>query len=391
MEKQIFLLRSIPIFAFLERDVMETIASRLIERKLVSGESLFQIHDESLSSFILEHGSIRIHDGDYTFAELAPPEIFGEYALLDQKPRSASATASTESIVWEFLREDFDEIVANQPGVKDGLVRSLLSQLRYRNDLEEEMASKNEEIRKQKEEIEKQRDEIKAQRDLRDRFFSIISHDLRGPISSFQGLSSIIRMYLKKGKLDQIEGLIEDVDVASNNLSNLLDNLLNWASQQRSQIPYNPERLKVKELVGSLCDNLGSSAVAKGIDLRAKIDDNLHLFGDRNTVATILRNLTNNALKFTAEGGQITITATESIDSTVISIQDNGVGMPEEKLKTLFRLQDKKSTYGTSGEKGVGLGLQLVEEFVKLNKGSIEVLSEEGKGTLFKVFLPRRN
>ena len=103
---------------------------------------------------------------------------------------------------------------------------------------------------------------------------------------------------------------------------------------------------------------------------------------------TILRNLVNNALKFTPEGGQVTISAERDKQMVKIRVSDTGVGIPKEKMDSLFRLQDKKSTYGTSGEKGLGLGLQLVHEFIEMNGGSIEVESETGKGTTFVVSLP---
>ncbi|MEQ9304153.1 MAG: ATP-binding protein, partial [Marinoscillum sp.] len=114
----------------------------------------------------------------------------------------------------------------------------------------------------------------------------------------------------------------------------------------------------------------------------------IELWADKNTTMTILRNLVNNALKFTPEGGSVTISATEAAEFAEISVADTGVGMPADKLRTLFTLQDKKSTYGTSGEKGLGLGLQLVYEFVEMNNGKIEVRSKEGTGTTFIISLP---
>ncbi|MEQ9021140.1 MAG: ATP-binding protein, partial [Pseudomonadales bacterium] len=112
------------------------------------------------------------------------------------------------------------------------------------------------------------------------------------------------------------------------------------------------------------------------------------VWADKNTTMTILRNLVNNALKFTPEGGQVTISASRYEQMVKIRVSDTGVGIPKEKMDSLFKLQDKKSTYGTSGEKGLGLGLQLVYEFIEMNGGHIEVESEIDKGTSFIVSLP---
>ncbi|MEQ9423551.1 MAG: hybrid sensor histidine kinase/response regulator [Cyclobacteriaceae bacterium] len=231
--------------------------------------------------------------------------------------------------------------------------------------------------------------EINAQKKLKDRFFAIISHDLRGPVSSFQGLSDIIAMYIKKGKYDELEKMISEVEQATAQLSGLLDNLLNWASQEMSAIPYNPVEIDVNEMVESLFRVLHSSAISKSITLSNKVEPGIVIWADLNSTVTIFRNLINNALKFTEDNGTIEITADGSNDSITIKVSDTGIGIPEDKMKDLFKLTDASSTYGTKGEKGVGLGLQLVSEFTKLNKGELNVDSTPGKGTTFSVTLPK--
>ena len=230
--------------------------------------------------------------------------------------------------------------------------------------------------------------EIKAQKRLKDRFFAIISHDLRGPVSSFQGISQVISIYLQQAKYEELEKMMSEVDKATDNLSKLLDNLLNWASSELSQIPYKPEQVNVSKMVGELVQIFELIAKGKGISIEPDIDPAVEIYVDVNSTVTILRNLIHNALKFTPEGGKIKITAHQNHEFASIQIQDSGVGINPEKLDNLFTLTDKSSTYGTKGEKGIGLGLQLVHEFTKLNKGKVEVDSVEGKGTTFTVDLP---
>lgn len=236
--------------------------------------------------------------------------------------------------------------------------------------------------------VRKSRAEIQAQKVLKDKFFAIISHDLRGPVSSFLGLSDIVGMYIQKKRYTELKEMIPEINQAAFQLFRLLDNLLNWASQELSQIPYNPQKINVHEMVSDLFLILQSTANSKGISLENSVPKETFIWSDLNTTVTIFRNLVHNALKFTNSDGVIEIATLKTGNLVNIQVRDTGVGMSEDKLKDLFTLTDHSSTYGTKGEKGVGLGLQLVSEFTKLNKGELQVDSTEGKGTIFSVLLP---
>lgn len=230
--------------------------------------------------------------------------------------------------------------------------------------------------------------EIQAQKKLKDRFFAIISHDLRGPVSAFDGIADVMMMYYKSGKYEEMNKVLVEIKKASTDLSSLLDNLLNWASQELSQIPYNPEKIRMDEAILALINTFEHTAKSKKIEIVQHIDSPSLVLADNNSTITIFRNLVHNALKFTPEGGTVKINVDSRIDKVAISITDTGVGIPKDKLDSLFVLSDKSSTYGTNGEKGVGLGLQLVNEFTKLNQGTLDIESKEGKGTTFTVILP---
>lgn len=236
--------------------------------------------------------------------------------------------------------------------------------------------------------LEEQKRALEALNQTKDKFLSIISHDLRGPISSFHGVSSMIKYMVKANQIQELIDVADDIDESVDQMSGLLDNLLNWAMQQQGHFPNVPENLDLEELILDLVRTMTNMAIGKNIELCTDVDVELVLWADKNTTMTILRNLVNNALKFTPEGGRVYISATRSNEMAQIRIEDTGVGIPRDKLKKIFRLQDKKSTYGTAGEKGVGLGLQLVYEFVGMNNGSITVESVEGKGTSFILELP---
>lgn len=229
--------------------------------------------------------------------------------------------------------------------------------------------------------------EIKAQKRVKDKLFAVISHDLRGPVSAMQGMGYVLSMLIRESRYDELEAMIGEVEKTTFQLSRLLDNLLNWASSELNEIPYNPENLSVKEMVKDLYDVFSASAYSKNISLINHIRDDLTIWADQNSAYTIFRNLINNALKFSEENGRIELMARKDGEEVIIDVRDNGIGIPKDKLDSIFKLS-AESTFGTKGEKGVGLGLQLVQEFTKMNNGEISLQSEEGKGTTFSISLP---
>ncbi|MEP1892534.1 MAG: tetratricopeptide repeat-containing sensor histidine kinase [Cyclobacteriaceae bacterium] len=237
--------------------------------------------------------------------------------------------------------------------------------------------------------LEEQKLQLESLNKTKDKFFSIISHDLRGPVNSFFGISRMIKFLVQSKETDQLLEIADDIDQSVERLSSLLDNLLSWAIQQQGEFPYNPEKVNVKDLAEEITGTFDNMAQGKKINLQYEVDADLALYADKKMAQTIIRNLVNNALKFTPENGSVIISGEVAHDQVHIQIKDTGVGMPEDKLSSLFQLQDKKSTYGTSGEKGLGLGLQLVYEFIERNNGSVEVESREGEGTTFHIKLPQ--
>lgn len=252
----------------------------------------------------------------------------------------------------------------------------------------EEKKITNKILAEQKEQLELQHIELEKLNETKDRFFSIISHDLRGPVNAFKGLSSIIKFSVEEEKYNEIPAMVDRIETSAAQLSFLLDNLLDWAVNQQGQFPFTPEKIELVDIVDSVSAVFQNMAHSKGIELKTTYDDNIVITADRNSVRAIVRNLVNNALKFTQSDGVVTVSATTSYDRAIIKIADTGVGISEDKLESLFKLDGGKSIPGTDGEKGLGLGLRLVFEFVNMNNGSLNVESEIGKGTTFSVELP---
>ncbi|EMR00842.1 tetratricopeptide repeat-containing sensor histidine kinase [Cesiribacter andamanensis] len=246
----------------------------------------------------------------------------------------------------------------------------------------------NKQLSQQNEELVTQRNQLEALISTRNRLFSIISHDLRGPVNAFNGISELIRHYITTKDYDQLKEVSDYISKSASQLSSLLDNLLSWSVLQQGEFPYKPERVALQPICTEIGEMFQTMAHAKNIHLEISVEEPLMLWADANSVQTILRNLLSNALKFTKEWGTVSLTAVAKGGCAEIIVQDTGVGMSQEKLDSLFQPRNEKRTWGTSGEKGLGIGLRLVHDFASMNKGEVLALSQEGQGTTFIVSLP---
>jgi len=239
-----------------------------------------------------------------------------------------------------------------------------------RKQAEEEIKLKNEQLLK-----------LNAEKD---KFFSIISHDLKSPFNSFLGLTQIMAEELPSLTMSQVQEIAMSMSKSATNLYRLLENLLQWAKMQRGLIPFDPEVILLHPVVDECIATMLEPAKKKGIDLTSDIQENLKVFADNNMLQTVIRNLISNALKFTRKGGKISISAKATGDKSVeISVKDSGIGMKPEMIDNLFRLNVKTNREGTEGEPSSGLGLLLCKEFVEKHGGKIWVESEVGKGSTF--------
>jgi signal transduction histidine kinase len=222
----------------------------------------------------------------------------------------------------------------------------------------------------------------------KDKFFSIIAHDLKNPFQAIIGFSEMLKEEMKSGDIATSENYAGLINTSAIQTFRLLENLLEWANSQRGKITFNPVSINLRELVNEEFGVLGDMAKGKSIELKSSFYDNLKVMADRNMIKTILRNLISNAIKFTHKNGRVEVMAMISNNQVEISVSDNGIGMTNETMAKLFRLDGNLSTRGTENEKGTGLGLFLCKEFVEKHGGKIWVESESGKGSIFKMVLP---
>lgn len=222
----------------------------------------------------------------------------------------------------------------------------------------------------------------------KDKFFSIIAHDLKNPFNALMGFSSLLidnfDDYNDEEKLD----LIQTMSDASENAYKLLENLLEWSRSQTGSLKREPEEIRIDTITNDTIAVLENAALNKKISLHTSISDNLIAFADANMITTVIRNLISNSIKYTLSGGEIKIYSSIENKMIKMTIEDNGVGIRKQDLDKLFRIDVNFSTNGTSSETGTGLGLILCKEFVEQNEGKIWAESELGIGSKFSFTLP---
>ncbi len=239
--------------------------------------------------------------------------------------------------------------------------------------------------------LKNQEEELRELNATKDKLFSIIAHDLRNPFNSILGFSELALKNIKTHNYDKLEKYCETVYQSARQSFDLLNNLLQWSRVQRGKMEFHPEELNLTSIVKQIADLMKANLEEKGIAFHIDVDPNLSVHADPFMLETILRNILSNAIKFTHSQGSIDIKAYREEKQTVVSVQDTGVGMPQETADKLFYIENTFSTPGTNKEKGNGLGLILCKEFVEQHGGKTWVESEVGKGSTFSFTIPSDN
>ncbi len=232
--------------------------------------------------------------------------------------------------------------------------------------------------------------DLKAVVRTRDKFFSIIAHDLKDPLATFHELSKLFVESFEDFTPDELKSLVAKMRSSSSHTIKLLENLLDWSRLQLGKIEFRPESVRVLEIVQENIDLHSSHAEIKNITLTNASDSSNHALVDRNMLMTIIRNLISNAIKFTRYGGQIVVSSSIDTKSSnvTISVSDTGIGLPDEEINSIFDIVGQFKRQGTDGELSTGLGLPLCNEFVQKHGGEMWVESEVGSGSTFYFTIP---
>jgi len=225
----------------------------------------------------------------------------------------------------------------------------------------------------------------------KDKFYSIIAHDLRGPFNGFLGLTELMAEDIDTMSAEDIKYAAVNMRSSAKNLFALLENLLDWSRMEQDLIPFSPKEYPLKTVLLESIITLQDSADKKEISINTTISNSAILFADKNMFQAIIRNIVLNAIKFTAKNGTIDIQEKEDLNNTLITVKDTGIGMDTKMVDSLFKLDAHNNRTGTEDEPSTGLGLILCHEFIEKHKGKIWVESEEGKGSIFYISFPNKD
>lgn len=243
------------------------------------------------------------------------------------------------------------------------------------------------ELEHTKKALEQKNRELTQANATKDKFFRIIAHDLKSPFNSIFGVSELLEENINEYSRDEIQELISMISRTGQSTFKLLENLLEWSRSQTGQIKFKPEKVDTETIIQNAISQAESAAKMKNISVDYT-NQTEEIFADENMIVTVLRNLINNSVKFTEEGGQIHIKTSNTNNEVLFEVSDTGIGMTQETISKLFKMGEKIGSLGTNNETGTGLGLILCKEFVEKHGGKIWAESEANKGSQFYFTLP---
>ncbi|CAL1518811.1 two-component regulator propeller domain-containing protein [Chitinophaga sp. MM2321] len=246
-------------------------------------------------------------------------------------------------------------------------------------------------ISNQNQELEKAVEELEKVNKSKDYFFSVLAHDLKNPVVALKELSGFMEAQLGKTDTRTLQQYVANMHASSSAVFDLLVNLLSWSMSQSQRMDYAPVDANVAAIVQNNLKLLSPQITNKNIAVTQQLDEQHWIYADQQMVDVVIRNILSNSVKFTGYNGAITITSTTTPENIMLRISDTGIGMTQEQLDELFHINKSSVQTGTAGEKGTGLGLLIVKDFLEVNHASITVSSEPGKGSIFTLTFPISN
>ncbi len=345
-------------------------------------------------------------DFDVVLLDLGLPDSFG----LDTLRKFQALKLNAPVVVLTGLDDEEIAITTVKEGAQDYLIKSnltgdnILRAIRYgieRKKLFRELAAATEALQKLNEELDQKvrtrtqelenyAAELKELNATKDKFFGIIAHDLKNPLSSLIGASELLINYANQLDKDNILNISMLLHGSAQQGYSLLENLLEWSMTQTGKLEFSAQKMILNEVINDTISIFKTQATNKNVELHSRINGILEAEFDINLISSVLRNLLSNAIKFTPKNGKVVVVAHKVQDNIEICVRDTGIGMPENIGNNIFRIDVNYTREGTEQEKGTGLGLLLCREFVERHGGKIWVESKLGEGSEFKFTIPFR-
>ena len=345
------------------------------------------------------HKELGFKESDYSYWEQEIHEVF-----TTGKPKK-QVTAIENGSQWfdwwlipEFNDEGKVESVLSYSrdisNIKAAEQKLLESEIKYKalsvnlQDKLQELSLSNFKIHDTNQRLKEAEVELRQLNLAKDKLFSIISHDMKNPIAAIWTSCELMMKYLEDNNIERAKNKGEKIMEGIEQINQMLNDLLQWSMLQLGLISYQPEIVELSDVSKNCITQIAIQAELKDITLQLEIPKGLKVKADVRMLRITLGNLLSNAVKFTESGGTVKVSAHKVDHFILIEVKDTGIGIPDEKLKTLFEVTDKRSSVGTQNEKGTGLGLLICKDFIKQHNGRIEVESTVGKGTTFTLQIP---
>jgi signal transduction histidine kinase len=393
-------LSKLPIFAGAEEDILLEMSSSLTEKEVLKGSTIIRKGEEGDAVFIIAKGKVRVHDGNHILARLETGKVFGEYALIDQRTRSASVTADENCLLLRLDYRDFYRNAAGNPSILRGVLTELIHRMRDMNELEEKLSKSYLKIQRQKDLIEKQNQSISQQKILleqqnfdltklneeKNHLISMVIHQIKNPLTSSLCMAEMLDT--REGHFDETER--EGLAIIRNSLkriNNLINEILDVSTIDSKVYELKMEPLNIRAILEELINNYRYFIEQKGIRLEADLT-NITAKLNRVYITQIFDNLISNAIKFTPNGKSVHICLSEKAGRIIFSIRDEGPGIEQEMIHKVFDQYSRQTSMVDQELAQEGLGLAIVYKYTTAMKGEVSCESEPGKGTKFGVELP---
>jgi signal transduction histidine kinase len=373
---KITLLKKIQLFSDLHKPALKKIAELLEEMEFQKGHYVFRKGDDGDAVYIITKGSVSVKDEDLVLSGLKVGDVFGEYALIDNKKRSASIYAEETLHLLRLSRKDFSKLIAENKEIQKGLLHLFVNRLRDHDILEKQLADQTRQIIRQKETLEELNEE-------KNHLMGIIAHDLKNPLASTLSLAQLLQSESDSFDEDQvicINGIIK----ALNRMCDMVDRILDVKALEAKQEQVRIEKVELSELIQHVYDSFKSRFEKKKLKTYLNLN-NIHANVDRQYLTQVIENLLSNAIKFSPPEKSIFLNLWVHEGKAHIGIKDEGPGISTEDQKKLFHKFQQLSARPTAGESSTGLGLSIVKKYTELMNGNVWCESEPGKGAKFVV------
>ena len=376
IEHRVSLLKKIPLFMGLHKSMLKRIAEIMDEMEFGVGHHIFFKGEKGDAIYIIESGQVSVKDGEFELSKLGSNEIFGEYALIDNKARSASIVVEEAVKLYRLDRNDFVSLISENEEVIRGLLIMFVNRLRDHDILEKKLDQQKRQIIEQKQELEDLNEE-------KDHLMAIIAHDLRNPLTSTLALTDFLISESENFSDDQKESL-EVIAKAIKRMNHMVQKILDVRAIEAKDNQLNLERINLADIFSEVYGTFHDRMMEKQITAVLNLMD-LHAEVDKYYLLQIVENLVSNAIKFSPQDSKIYLNIWLKEGKAHIGIKDEGPGISAEDQKRLFQKFQTLDAKPTGDETSTGIGLSVVKKFTEMMNGRVWCESEPGKGSKFVV------